>query len=254
MTIEKVINRADAFYPNHFTLDEKLDWCYELSCMLRSQVKKIYKSISSTSNECVLPDDISLEDVVVLQCNKVPYEKIDITDTEIIKTPGVLKLSTKSKDGVRVTYLSRPLPYNKFIFEGEITCDNNIIVLPEGGRINLLEPGDTLILFFDDTTLFKMINEIDTDSNTITLSEPIPDKEGQQNVIIKRMVDDSTECGAPFDTMYVDWLLGKFAFYQNDFEAYNQHMALFNSKLDNYEKTYKQTNPLSIRARFHSFW
>ena len=59
---------------------------------------------------------------------------------------------------------------------------------------------------------------------------------------IKSPVEDETVVPAPYDAMYVDFVLAKCCFYQRDYNAYNQHISAFNAKLEDYAKWYIERN------------
>ena len=46
----------------------------------------------------------------------------------------------------------------------------------------------------------------------------------------------------PYDAMYVDYVLAKCCYYQRDYETYNQHIVLFDSRLDDFSKWYIERN------------
>ena len=71
---------------------------------------------------------------------------------------------------------------------------------------------------------------------------------------IRRVIDDETEAEAPYDRMYIEYLLAKAALYQHDYEAYSAHMLQYNSIFDEYKRDYKQRNPLNDLAVFKNIW
>lgn len=56
-----------------------------------------------------------------------------------------------------------------------------------------------------------------------------------ESASIRREVTDKTVCDAPYDTMYVDYLLAKIAQYQRDMAAYSVNIAAFDSVLSRYK-------------------
>lgn len=46
--------------------------------------------------------------------------------------------------------------------------------------------------------------------------------------------DNVTVCGAPYDAMYIDFCMAKIAWFQRDFDVYNELIAAFNRKLYEY--------------------
>ena len=65
---------------------------------------------------------------------------------------------------------------------------------------------------------------------------------------------DELECCAPYDYMYVDYLIGKMCFYQNDYESCNQHMAQYNNKIALYQRFIKARESYSDDVNFHAYW
>lgn len=55
---------------------------------------------------------------------------------------------------------------------------------------------------------------------------------------IKNPDIDETVAPSPYDAMYIDFLLAKCCYYQRDYNAYNQHIIAFNSKLSDFAKWY----------------
>ena len=63
MKILSAINAADSLSPNHFTLDEKLMWCNEVTTAIRRGVKKSYKTLDTvitSAEDICIPEDLSL--------------------------------------------------------------------------------------------------------------------------------------------------------------------------------------------------
>ena len=72
---------------------------------------------------------------------------------------------------------------------------------------------------------------------------------------IRRVFDDVTEIDEiPYDNLYVEYILAKMAFYQQDYTAYNAHIDQYNILWDNLRRDYKSRAPLSDVSNFHKFW
>lgn len=73
---------------------------------------------------------------------------------------------------------------------------------------------------------------------------------------IKDPLSDKTVINAPYDEMYVDFLLAKCCYYQRDFNAYNQHIVAFNSKLEDYAKWFIQRNmpQRKTKNKLNNWW
>ncbi len=83
--------------------------------------------------------------------------------------------------------------------------------------------------------------------------EPFP-VNGAMAVKIEEILTEDTPVPPAYENMYVCYIHGKMAFYQNDLQEYNKQMNAFNQTLDSFAKWYKQTNPLEVGVRFRRKW
>lgn len=61
-------------------------------------------------------------------------------------------------------------------------------------------------------------------------------------VKISDPINDETVVPPPYDAMYIDYILAKCCYYQRDYETYNQHIMLFDTRLDDFAKWYIERN------------
>lgn len=59
---------------------------------------------------------------------------------------------------------------------------------------------------------------------------------------ISEPMEDETVAPPPYDAMYIDYILAKCCYYQRDYEAYNQHTMLFDTRLNDFAKWYIERN------------
>ena len=62
----KAIEKADALCPNKYSLEEKIEWCDELSADLKRNVIKEYEVIetkSSSKGEITVPDGLDINNI-----------------------------------------------------------------------------------------------------------------------------------------------------------------------------------------------
>ena len=67
---------------------------------------------------------------------------------------------------------------------------------------------------------------------------------------------DETVIPAPYNLMYIDFILAKCCYYQRDYDAYNQHITAFNSRLDDYARWFIERN-MPVREsknRVNNWW
>ena len=71
---------------------------------------------------------------------------------------------------------------------------------------------------------------------------------------IRRVIDDCTEIDeAPYDSMYIEYILAKMALYQHDYTGYNAHMTQYNSLFDALRREVASRRPLSNMANFRNY-
>ena len=66
--------------------------------------------------------------------------------------------------------------------------------------------------------------------------------------------DIETVCGAPFESMYIDYVCSQIAFQQNDAVEYNKFIGAFNDKLAAYKAFYGSNTPASVAKRFENWY
>lgn len=70
---------------------------------------------------------------------------------------------------------------------------------------------------------------------------------------ITDIFQDETVCGAPYDRMYIDYLIAKCNYYNRDFSGYNQHMNYFNAILTGFAEDFIRKNE-PIRKKLTGWW
>lgn len=263
MKILNAILAADNLSPNHFTLDEKLMWCNEVTQSIRREVKKEYETIETVvtaADEIYPPEDIPFSDIEMVYIDGRPINKTDFRSIpflnrgELINGYGI-NFSTPKR--MRIVYLSMPKEIRNIEICGEFTTDSGCI---HGSELPFIE-GDCIQI----TAVSDLNNEpawddaaetyvMSNDGEKIFLSDDVLTPETSAKLAIKRIIDDETEADAPYDRMYIEYILAKGALYQHDYDGYTAHMTQFNCLFDEFKRDYKTRNPLTDMAGFHNFW
>lgn len=256
MQLITAIDTADALSPNHFTTDEKLMWCNEVSLALRRNVKKYYDEIVTKVNcpeELELPDDIAVDDVEAIYIGGRP-----LTKTDLRSLPYLSGDVLQSRFGInypklmRVIYLTTPKEVKDIYVDGNFDISENKIV---GSELPLSE-GDAIVCDMPDSEDFEPTATYvyQNDGEALWLTDDIFTPETGAHITIKRIIDDETEAEAPYDRMYIEYLLAKMALYQHDYDTYSAHMIEYNNIYDEYKRDYKTRCPLNDLARFKNIW
>lgn len=262
MYIEQVIEACDTLYPNPYTLEEKYFWCDELSELLTVRYNTQY--VKSELTECggryLLPPGVTSSMLDSVICGN------DVLKKQDFRTFGILCCDRDGRGEIVLpdnklfsrVYAIYILPYEKI---RNIDCELSVSFL-EGAFVtdeNIFRQGDVLDIKTEEKTfenVYVLDVEVLPESGKIKVfisSGDIP--QGDMTVNIKRHVTEQTVCPPPYDSMYIDYVLGKICYYQNDFAACNNHMTLYNSKLSDYEKWLK-SHPIVdfIKTKFKNWW
>ncbi len=258
MEILRAIERADALCPNHYTLEEKLCWCDEVTAQLRRDIIKVYDMIETEIDETgnvMLPDDIPFERVENIFFNNQMFEKQDFRSFVSETIESNVKYEPPKK--IKVVYLAMPKPIVRREIKGEFNTSENVIEITsspfgEGDKIEICvlsnieeEPN------WDKSHSVYVLEKTD---DKILLDRDVLEAQSGAPLAIRRVITDFTVIDeAPYDTMYIEYILAKMALYQHDFGSYNAHMMQFNSMYEALRREYKTRNPLTTEVRFKNF-
>lgn len=243
MYINEVIRLARKYYPSEYDEQEMYIWCNEVSSMLAVEDRTVMKEITiSTASDgsLLLPESVAFENVYAIYDGTKRLEKTDLRE----------HMTDTAKCGreYRIVYEESFSPIRTPRYRGSIAIDSvkGTFTIYEGG----FKRGDTVsitLLSSSGSEELKINKALIVDSKFTTggfcycVISPDGSFEAlditeHQDAVVERIVTDRTVCEAPFDGMYVDYLLAKINMYQRDIDAYNQHMTAFNSRLAAYRK------------------
>lgn len=254
MKITDACAAADRFMPNRFTFAEKLSWCNELSAMLSQEICKKYDYIECRAEDGTLPElpcGIEFDRIESVTVNGVLYTKSDLRTFD-----NSLIFQEQGDPEIRISYLKKYKPIRCIDFEGEYTVSD--------GFIDIVRPP------FETSDLLKIITEFDEEGNPnpesavyvyvtevsengIYISEGL-EAQGSTDMVISRVITDETLAPMPYDKMYTEYLLSKYALHSGDYDAYRSFCEQFNITLDGYKNWYKARNPLSRHSHFNNYW
>lgn len=270
MFIKTVTDRVRGLYPSEYGIDELYMWCDEVSAMLLVEDRNVYRSVLcavADDGSILLPEGVSMEYIEYVTFGGREADKKDM------RLYGGDRLYVKGMNGffeangaappryARVDYLEpyRPIRLTRYRGAAGIDKTNGKFTLPvcefrAGDTVNMeFSPGKDDAVTLENVPLLAV--EYD-DGYVCTVPEETfseLDHETDPEVIITRVVTDKTVCDAPFDEMYVDYLIAKIMTYQHDTEGANAHMTYFNSKLAAYKNWLMQRMP-SGDCCFRNWW
>lgn len=257
MELMKAIETADALCPNPYTLEEKLRWCHEVSSSLRREIKKIYDVIETSATPCgntIIPDDIAFEDIECAYLNEKYMNKLDFRNF----AAGNMSGCSLPGGRLKIVYLTHPEPVRDIVVKGEFDLSENYITMEEppfieGDYIQIAELED--IKSEPDFETEKTFVVLEVTHEGILIDGNSLEPRTKSTLAIRRIIDDMTEIDeAPYDSMYVEYILAKMALYQRDFTGYNAHMVQYNQLFDGLRREYKTRAPLNPLASFKNYW
>lgn len=288
MYINDVIRLVRNYYPSEYDLYEMYIWCNEVSSMLLIEDRNVYRSVTlpvASDGTFLLPDGVDIENVEYVTAGNTVLEKQDLREYGgrklYVKGYNGIELpnSTQRPSSVTVEYLQPYVPIRLAKYKGDVYASKS-----EGYMyISKCEfiPGDTLVIQLSADTetaeVFETVPLLSVDYGLYTISSDDAGGTGiifrsdmyrctvpedtftgtsggkYENSVITRVITEKTVCDAPFDNMYVDYLLAKINLYQHDTDAYNQYMTMFNSRLAAYRNWLIKRMP-SDDCKLKNWW
>ena len=271
MYINDVIKRVNSYYPSEYSLTEMYEWCDEVSSMLAIEDRRVYCEAEcgvASDGTILLPEGVNIEYIdrvirgdTVLWRNDArtagkKYINIKGQSTKVVyngerASPG---------ETVTVIYVKPYMPIRLASYEGRANVDTSesSISLPRcdfavGDIITIKSDNDITVR---DVGIFKIVVTEDDYPYKLMCSDgvlnPLGDSEDREFKIM-RYVTDRTVCDAPFDMMYVDYLLAQINKYQRDITSYNQYISSFNDRLEAYRKWLAQRMPAD-EGKLINYW
>lgn len=262
MKIMKAIELADGFCPNPFTREEKIGWCNEVSAILRRSVKPVYETIecvARTPEELFLPDDIAFEDVENVFADGKPLGKVDFRTMTYMSGDRLSGMGLNFSRPVKlsVVYLTRPKPVRDIEISGEFDLSENRISMQASPFIL----GDEVeYVIVDDLSEEpewenpKRFYVMERNDNGITTAEDSFSPQTGAKMVMRRIIDEETEVPAPYDNMYVEYILAKMALYQHDYSGYSAHMTQYNNLFEECRREFASRRPMNRLPHFRNFW
>lgn len=277
MYINKVIEAADRLYPNEYTLDEKYEWCDELSAMLVNEYRKEYDKVTlqaDDNGDYLLPEGISFEMIDRIFDGSSMLEKQDFRSEGVTYLSGInrriaIKNPIKAKNDIDVIYLRQHEPIRNIEIEKEIdfisggftVCDTKFNGFRKGDvvSIKVISTGQV----YSDIPIFEVMDASQISNGVKYIGKCYNTEKdtfegdvlkGSHLCQISRTVTEKTVCDAPYDSMYIEYILSKICYYQHDYDTYNQHTNLFNSKLAAYQMWLKERDPMADDGKMKNWW
>lgn len=258
MYINDVLSQVEQYYPHEYSRLEMYKWCDEVSAMITEEVTNTYKEIClplDHNNTILLPEDIDIERVYEIRIGN------RIIDKQDLRTFGKHKFFTKNMLGITVDSRPPGIDHASVVY---IAPYERIRALKYMGGINVFSDGfyipypdfrvgDIVDVSFLDSAgtatskqrlnIFGREYDINKDMYKYITSPVTLDEGDNENCKVIRYVTDRTVCDAPYDTMYIDYVMARIAQYQRDTDKQNIYRVDFNSKMLAYKNWLADKKP-----------
>lgn len=273
MYINEVIRRVDRLYPNEYTKEEKYDWCDELSAMLCQEYIRRYDKVTLKADldgTYLLPEGVTFEMIDKVRAKGNVIQKLDFRSFGIEPMYGrhrqfYIPSRCGGGDEIEVVYLRRHMPIRgEMKMEGYITFNDKGFYFGDED----IKAGDIVNIHVNDKDInyVLIVSVTKTDEETEENGKfyaNVGDAFGSYHFIgdetvpgskIERVVMDQTVCDAPYDQMYVDYVLAQIFYYQRNYPSYNQHINLFNQRLEAYERWLQKRRVQEKDNKIYNWW
>ena len=228
MYINEVVRRVKNYCPSEYDENEMYVWCDEVSAMLLIEdrnmlVKAVLKP--DKNGTVLLPRDVKFENIISVVCDGRTLNKKELNLNEC----------KSCNSSVELLYIEPYEPIRVAVYRGDAAIADSSIEVNDCP----FKVGDCLEITVDNNEFTVNVTDIKQNDSKYLIyfsGGNIQDTYETQDIHIKRIITEKTVCDAPYDGMYVDYILAKIAMYQHDFYTYNQFMTSFNSMLDAYKR------------------
>lgn len=272
MYINEVIRLVKSLCPSEYDESEMYVWCNEVSSMLSVEERDVWieKTLSVADDGCILlPEGVEITDVAYISANGRELYKQDLRSHGISRdfikgnNPRIFTVPNLTSGTVKIVYRAPFEPIRLTRYRGSAVISDGAVTIRQcefiaGDTVDIIIPtqsGD--IESQEDAIPVLCIKRDDEDTQASKLIVPksaLADMSGEyEDCIIIRRVCEETVCSAPYDGMYIDYILAKIAMYRRDMEAYSHHMSAFNSRLSAYRKWLVEHMPCS-GGRLTNWW
>lgn len=261
MYINDVLRKVRKYYPSEYEPEEMYGWCNEVSSKLSVEERQIYRR----KNLPIADDGTVLlpEGVDILNIERIIAGGTELTK-EDMRNGGLVRVHSDS--GSDMLVLEEPLCGSKIATVIYLEPYTPIRMIKYIGKL-VFYPGDDAAIGINMTSEFipgdilKIAIGEERHKNIPVMAIEYPSEPGGMHLlkipkecmpydtqketdgIITRTITEKTVCDAPYDSMYVDYLLMKISEYQRDWTAYAQYKQSYESLCGDYRKYVEERKP-----------
>jgi len=240
VTIKELLELIDAISPNSCSKQQKLYWYNQCESIIRNKAKPnfIYIETVMVGGVVKLPEGYSSEDIEAVYINGRLADKLDFRS-------GFVKRCLPSQT-IGVVLKEHHTEVVQHIFEGDIYFDGDKITMQGhpfdvGDKLEIESPvftGEVTVLDMKGDELFvnRVFDINDCDGKAV------------------KSLDIEVLLRAPYDKLYLDYILAQMDYYNKDYEGYNNNSYLFNELLEELVRKNSGKAPGAKNMKLRGIW
>lgn len=240
MTIKELLELVDSIAPNSCSKQQKLYWYNQCESIIKNKAKPnfIYIETFMTGGVVKLPDGYSSDDIEAVYINGRLADKLDFRSGFVKKILPAQNIGVVLKEHHKEVVQSS--------YEGDIYFDGDKITM----TAHPFEVGDKLEIessvFSGEVTVF----EVKDDEIFVSRVFDVNDCYGRAT----RSLEKEVLLKAPYDKLYIDYILAQMDYYNKDYEGYNNNSYLFNELLDELVRKNSSKAPGNKSMKIRGIW
>lgn len=253
MKIIEVLERVDKLYPHKMSTKEMIDFCNELGANIAKNYVENFGVLFAKDGD-LLPEGVRREDIIKVIKDGKELARDDY-GLGAVYYPDSKKIYFDSSCGsgiFKVIYREPYYPIRYLKFKDTLKKVNNGF---EFSKEHDIRVGDILVSgdkVFNVTEIIdgKTINGEGDFDGTETDGTETDDMETE----VERMIDDLTVVDAPYDNLYIEYLLSKVQRFSGDYEAENRSLANYNQILEDFSRFLVENGKSFKATQFINYW
>ncbi len=241
MTIEKIFEMVNELAPNNCTEKQKLYWYNQCESIIAGRAMKRYRYIETMLRGGVvkLPDGYCSEDIESIYINGKKVDKLDFRSGF-----GKKNITEPMKIGVVLKEHHREVEIKEF--SGEMLFDESTVTMNGHPFVS----GDEIKI---SCPLFEgRVTVLGTSGDIVYISRNCGT--GRTEGSVQTTLNIDVALNAPYDRLYIDYIMAQMDYYNKDFEGYNNSSYMFNELLSELVLNNSQKAPGNKGAQMVGIW
>ena len=240
MTIKSLIELVDSFAPNACTKEQKLYWYNQCESIIKNKAKPSFKYLETdfVGGVVKLPDGYNSEDIEAVYVNGRLMDKLDFRS-------GFVKRNQKGAK-IGIVLREHHTEIKEKVYRGDIFFEGDKITMP--GHDFFV--GDKLEI---QSSLFDgEVTVLDVKEDELFVNRLFETNDCEGKAVLSLEIE--VLLSAPYDKLYIDYILAQMDYYNKDYEGYNNNSYLFNELLDELMRKNSGKAPGTKHMNMHSIW